>query len=258
MWIYAQAGHYMYGADLDDYSSVSASFQSCFDILLGRGDFQEMKRVADLGTTIFYWSLIVLGLMVGMNIIITSEFSCARTLISCCYLTCYYATPYWPHLSVCVLRSTVLMGGFERANSVTDAAAPTFSEFIYYIFREFAPPSVIQSFDATPWAPKGRFKKAVELVMQGTPSPRSQGERSPDSAESADEREMEASIESPSLRQSVNSDSELETIRDELHAKVDSIDSKVDSIGAQVEEMKAMIAQLVALQAGGAAAPATS
>ena len=69
---------------------------------------------------------------------------------------------------------------------------------------------------------------------------------------------MEASIESPSLRLSVNSDSELETIRDELHAKVDSIDSKVDSIGAQVEEMKSMIAQLVALQAGGAAAPATS
>jgi len=66
----------MYGADLDDYSSVSASFQSCFDILLGGGDFQEMKRVADLGTTVFYWSLIILGLMVGMNIIITSACGC--------------------------------------------------------------------------------------------------------------------------------------------------------------------------------------
>ena len=71
----------MYGADLDDYSSVSASFQSCFDILLGGGDFQEMKRVADLGTTVFYWSLIILGLMVGMNIIITSACGCIPAYI---------------------------------------------------------------------------------------------------------------------------------------------------------------------------------
>ena len=150
------------------------------------------------------------------------------------------------------------MGGFERANSVTVFAAPTFSEFISYIFRKFAPPSVIQSFAGTQCVPKGRFKKTVELVMQGTPSARSQGERSPDSAESDDEREMDASIESPSLRLSVKSDSELEMIRDELHAKVDSIDSKVDNIGTQVKEMRSMIAQLVVLQAGGAAAPATS
>ena len=64
----------MYGADLNEYSSVAASFQSCFDILLGGGNFQEMSRVAHVGTTVFYWSLVVLGLMVGMNIIITSKY----------------------------------------------------------------------------------------------------------------------------------------------------------------------------------------
>jgi hypothetical protein len=80
----------MYGADLRNYSSVSGSFQSCFDILLGGGDFEEMKRVANLGTTVFYWSLIVLGLMLGMNIIITS--TCVCVAVKCLPTIIVYLT----------------------------------------------------------------------------------------------------------------------------------------------------------------------
>ena len=78
----------------------------------------RVKRVANLGTTFFYWSLIILGLMVGMNIIITSTHSCVCKFNLACVC-----------LTLCVLR-TVLMGGFERANSVMTPAAPTFSEFL--------------------------------------------------------------------------------------------------------------------------------
>ena len=44
LWIYAQAGHFMYGADMPEFAGVMIAFQSCFDILLGGGDFDRMVK----------------------------------------------------------------------------------------------------------------------------------------------------------------------------------------------------------------------
>ena len=54
-----------------------------------------MKEVTAIGTLIFYWSLIVVGVLIGMNIIIT-----------------------------------ILMGGFEKTKEVIDSAAPEWDEFV--------------------------------------------------------------------------------------------------------------------------------
>ena len=52
-----------------------------------------MKEVTAIGTLIFYWSLIVVGVLIGMNIIIT-----------------------------------ILMGGFEKSKAVI-SAAPEWDDF---------------------------------------------------------------------------------------------------------------------------------
>ena len=189
----------MYGAELHNYSSVSISFQSCFDILLGGGDFEEMKRVADLGTTVFYWSLIVLGLMLGMNIIITS--TCGRVAASCLPTITNHYTSHWN-------VSTVLMGGFERANTVTDAAAPTFSEFLYYIFQKFAPESAVRSLSERRLvSPKGRLQQAVKLVTMNSPG------REPSPSSLDPETSIDARSAQPSLHDLPET---VENIRAEL------------------------------------------
>ena len=91
--IYAEAGHILYGQDMDEYKTFATSLQSCFDILLGGGDFNRMRQTAHVGTLIFYWTLVVLGVMIGMNMIIT-----------------------------------ILMEGFQQANKVMDKKAPSARE----------------------------------------------------------------------------------------------------------------------------------
>lgn len=60
----------MYGADLAEFSNLQSSAQACFALMIGGGDFGRMQTVTENGTTIFYWSWIVLGLLIIMNLVI--------------------------------------------------------------------------------------------------------------------------------------------------------------------------------------------
>ena len=60
----------MYGADLAEFNDIQLSAQSCFALMLGGGDFARMQTVTVHGTTVFYWSWIVIGLLVIMNLVI--------------------------------------------------------------------------------------------------------------------------------------------------------------------------------------------
>ena len=72
----------------------------------GGGDFERMKEVTAIGTLIFYWSLIVVGVLIGMNIIIT-----------------------------------ILMGGFEKTKEVIDSAAPEWDDFTKEVKSSLLPKS---------------------------------------------------------------------------------------------------------------------
>ena len=65
-----------------------------------------MKEVTAIGTLIFYWSLIVVGVLIGMNIIIT-----------------------------------ILMGGFEKTKEVIDSAAPEWDDFTKEVKSSLLPKS---------------------------------------------------------------------------------------------------------------------
>ena len=67
---YALAGQFLYGADLAEFNDLSSSAQACFALMLGSGDFSRMQTVTAMGTNIFYWSWILLGLLIIMNLII--------------------------------------------------------------------------------------------------------------------------------------------------------------------------------------------
>jgi len=56
---------------LDKQSESSTVIVRFGSYMAGGGDFERMQAVAKVGTLIYYWSLVVLGVMIGMNIIIT-------------------------------------------------------------------------------------------------------------------------------------------------------------------------------------------
>jgi hypothetical protein len=63
-------GSFLYGADLAEFNNLQSSAQACFALMLGAGDFARMQTVTVAGTTVFYWSWIVLGLLIVMNLVI--------------------------------------------------------------------------------------------------------------------------------------------------------------------------------------------
>jgi hypothetical protein len=94
---------------------------------------------------------------------------------------------------------------------------------------------------------EGRMRWLCERTLQ---SARNDGELRQTVAQQEDK--MEKRLE----RTKEMIEERLELTEDMMEKRMERTDAKVDSIGAQVEEMRSMIAQLVALQAGGAAAPA--
>ena len=68
---YALAGQFLYGADLAEFNNFSSSAQACFALMLGSGDFARMQTVTHAGTVIFYWSWMLLGLLIIMNLMIS-------------------------------------------------------------------------------------------------------------------------------------------------------------------------------------------
>jgi hypothetical protein len=91
-----------------------------------------MYKITANGTLPFYWSLVVLGVMVGMNIIIT-----------------------------------ILMAGFERASQVSDRAAPTFTEFMTALFYKITPDCVRATTMYTRMNSRGarnRFRRAGSSI----------------------------------------------------------------------------------------------
>ena len=68
--MFALAGQFLYGADLAEFHTISSSAQACFALMLGGGDFGRMYTVTGTGTNIFYWSWVLLGLLIIMNLVI--------------------------------------------------------------------------------------------------------------------------------------------------------------------------------------------
>ena len=68
--MFALAGQFLYGADLAEFHTISSSAQACFALMLGGGDFGRMYTVTATGTNIFYWSWVLLGLLIIMNLVI--------------------------------------------------------------------------------------------------------------------------------------------------------------------------------------------
>ena len=88
------------------FASLSQSLESCIKIILGEADFyDDMLRVTSgeggNPTSLFYWSLIGLGLVLGMNIIIA-----------------------------------ILMSGFEKARQVDTDEAPSGSTTVIEKFEQ--------------------------------------------------------------------------------------------------------------------------
>jgi hypothetical protein len=117
------------------------------------------------------------------------------------------------------------MGGFERANAVTDAAAPTFSEFLYYIFRNFAPKSAVRSLSDRR---KGRLQQVVKMVMKSPGR-----ELSPTSA----------GLETGTPQPSPN---ELETIRAELRELREARERDAETL----QELLQCVQRLTRMQPG--------
>ena len=94
------------------------------------------------------------------------------------------------------------MGGFERANSVMVAAAPTFSEFVHHAFRELAPQGVVRLVIDTESNAKDSWRLAANSVKKHLHE---------SSSGSTDESEPTDAVSPKSEGDS------LATIRNELH-----------------------------------------